>query len=515
MPDFDIIVIGSGAGGMTAGLKLARAGCTVLLLEAMPAFGGFLNPFQRNGYRFDTGLHYLGDLSAGSAFWCLLDDLGIRRSLAFRELDPEGFDRYRFPHGEVAVCKGVERFQARLHRLFDGHGRDIDRYFNTFGKIVKAVQNAATVRDSWWRRIVYILRHTEMIRYHRRSYQQILNQATANQRLQAALAVMAGNLGTPPERASAIMTVMVMHHFLNGAYYPRGGSGALRDALMDGLAGHHAVLKNRSRVVSITKKGRLFAVATAAGRAYSARAVISNVDPTLTIGHLVSPSELVPRRVREKARRLRPSDGAFYAFIGTDLDLPNLGISDANLIHIDGYDLNVIFKCLTLPRIPEKIPYFFLSSPSVKDPDGRHAPQGRHTLQVITGTSYKLFARWAQLPSGQRGESYQALKTDIGMRLVHAVERYIPRLSRHLESVTFATPLSNQYWVNARQGGNFGPDQIPSQVGPGRFIDCASGIPGLFLAGAGTLGGGVMSCMASGFWAATKALDYLHIRSRR
>jgi all-trans-retinol 13,14-reductase len=242
--------------------------------------------------------------------------------------------------------------------------------------------------------------------------------------------------------------------------------------------------------------------------------VISNVDPTLTLGQLVSPTDRVPARLRNKARRMKPSDGAFYAFIGTDLDLPAFGITDANLVHIDGYDLNSIFNQLTEPRIPEQFPYFFLTSPSIKDPHSRHAPQGRHTLQVITGSSYKLFEKWSHLPSGHRGETYRSLKEQIGMRLIQAVERYIPGLSQHLAAVSFATPLSNEYWVNARQGGNFGPDQTPSQVGPGRFIDGSTGINGLFMAGAGTLGGGVMSCMASGFLAALKTIDYLSARPK-
>jgi phytoene desaturase len=514
MVDSDVIVIGSGAGGLAAGLKLARDGCRVLLLEAMPAFGGYLNPFHRNGYHFDTGLHYLGDLGGGDTFQGLFKELGLSDRLVFLELDPNGFDRYVFPHGEISVCKGVDRFKSRLQRQFEDHHQEVDRYFAMYDKIVNAVQAAAQTRGIWWRRIFFILRHPEIIRYHRSSYQALLDKTISDKRLQAALAAMSGNLGTPPERASAIMTVMVMNHFLRGAYYPQGGSGALRNACVEALTTYGAVLKNNCRVISITKEDSEFRVGTESGHSYSARAVISNADPTLTLERLVSPNGLVPARLRKKARRMKPSNGAFYAFIGTDLDLPAMGISDANLIHIDGYDINAIFNQLTAPRIPAHFPYFFLTSPSVKDPHGRHAPSGRHTLQVITGSSYALFEKWSHLPSGRRGDTYRSLKEQIGMRLIQAVERYIPGLSQHLLEVSFATPLTNEFWVNAPHGGNFGPDQTVSQVGPGRFIDGTTGIKGLFLAGAGTLGGGVMSCMASGFLAALKTLKYLSSRSK-
>ena len=56
MPDYQAIVIGSGAGGLSAALTLARGGLSVLLLEAMPSFGGYLNSFRRKPYKFDMGL---------------------------------------------------------------------------------------------------------------------------------------------------------------------------------------------------------------------------------------------------------------------------------------------------------------------------------------------------------------------------------------------------------------------------------------------------------------------------
>jgi len=46
MADYQAIVIGSGAGGLSAALSLAQRGLSVLVLEAMPSFGGYLNRFR-------------------------------------------------------------------------------------------------------------------------------------------------------------------------------------------------------------------------------------------------------------------------------------------------------------------------------------------------------------------------------------------------------------------------------------------------------------------------------------
>jgi phytoene dehydrogenase-like protein len=508
MADYDGIIIGSGAGGLSAALKLARCNHKVLLLEAMPFFGGYLNPFRRKGYTFDTGLHYLGELGRGDRFWRSFDELGVIESLAFIELNPDGFDRYVFPDYELRVCKEKEQFIERLTNYFPREQRGIHEFFSIFDKIIRAGNASESMGQGALNMLGFILRHPVMMKYSRVPYQKLLDSVTSDRKLQAALAAPCGNYGLPPAQASTIIAVAVWAHYLKGAYYPRGGSGMLRDVLVKGLEDHGAELKRNSRVVSIDKRGAEFLITTESGERYTARAVISDADPVITLGTLVN-QEMVPTRIKRKEQRMRPSGSAFYAFIGTDLDLPSVGVTDANIIHYSGYDINALFKRLTVPVPPEDFPMFFITSPSVKDPEGGHAPEGHHTVEIITGASYQPFERWAQLPSTKRGEEYQGLKEKIGERLISAAERYIPDLSKHIDFVEYATPLSSEYWVNAVHGGNFGPDQTPDQVGLGRFMTFSAGISGLFLAGAGTIGGGVMPCIESGIRAGGKAATYL------
>ena len=64
MANSQAIGIGSGAVGLSAAVFLAKQGFSALLLEAMPSFGGYLNPFRRGPYTFDTGLHYIGQIQS-------------------------------------------------------------------------------------------------------------------------------------------------------------------------------------------------------------------------------------------------------------------------------------------------------------------------------------------------------------------------------------------------------------------------------------------------------------------
>ena len=511
MANYQAIVIGSGAGGLSAALSLTRNGLSVLLLEAMPSLGGYMNPFRRRQYTFDTGLYYLGQLGKGEPFWNLLEALGIADTVGFVELDPDEIDRYVFPDYEFRRCKGKERFREKLFKDFPREERGLNKFFGVFDKLLKAIDTSMSLKGGLLRMLGFLLKHPVMLKYSRVPYQKLLDEVTSDKRLQAVLTGHCIDYGLPPTRASVIIALDVLNHFLNGAYYPKGGSGAFRDAFVSALRRNGAEMKTNSRVVRIEKRGNEFQVETETGEQHTARVVISNADPVITLGKLIDP-QLVPAKIQKKVRLLRPSIGAFYAFIGTDLDLPALGISSANIHHYEQFDINRIYEGIRSSTLQEKILHYLMTSPSVKDPDGGHAPPNHHTVEIVTLVDYHVFEKWSNSPSLKRGDEYKALKERIGEGLVKAAERYIPNLSGHLDCVEYATPLTNEYWVNAVKGGCLGPEQTPDQVGPGRFSSFTAGIEGLFLVGAGTIGGGIMPCVASGVLAGAKAASLLGLK---
>ncbi|MFO8089452.1 MAG: NAD(P)/FAD-dependent oxidoreductase, partial [Desulfatiglandaceae bacterium] len=386
--------------------------------------------------------------------------------------------------------------------------RGIRKFLDVLGKTSEAAEASVSMAGGTVGMLKFLLKHPVMLKYSRVPYQKLLDEVTSDIRLQAVLTGHSGTYGLPPKRASIIVAMLILNHFLAGAYYPHGGSGTLRDSFLDALRTNGVEMKTNSRVVKIDKNGNEFSVETETGERYTGRVVVSDADPVITLGKLLNPS-IVPTKIKKKAEGLRPSAGVFYAFIGTDLDLPSLGVTDANIHHHEDFDVNRIYDGMAGSGMEGNVPFYFITSPSGKDPRGGHAPPGRHTIELFTGISYGVFEKWRDAPPMKRGEAYNALKEKFGMRLVKAAEKYVPNLSQHLDFVEYATPLTNEYWVSAVKGGIYGPEQTPDQTGPGRFSSFTAGIEGIFMVGAGTLGGGIMPCVESGIFAGRKAAALL------
>jgi len=118
MPDFDTIVIGSGAGGLTSGIALALAGQRVLVCEQHEVPGGWMHSFTLEGRRFNTGVHYIGELGAGEMLRRIYEGLGVSSDLAFMELNPDGYDHIlvgdRRLVRDVVRLSGCEHLSVRL-----------------------------------------------------------------------------------------------------------------------------------------------------------------------------------------------------------------------------------------------------------------------------------------------------------------------------------------------------------------------------------------------------------------
>ncbi|MBW1880433.1 MAG: NAD(P)/FAD-dependent oxidoreductase, partial [Deltaproteobacteria bacterium] len=130
MNDFDAIVIGSGAGGLTAAVALARAGKKVIVFEQHYLPGGWCHSFTLEGYQFSPGVHYIGALHPGGTMRAIYEGLEVADDLTFLELNPDGFDHVQIGGERFDIPAGKERYAERLKARFPKDAKGIDAYLD-------------------------------------------------------------------------------------------------------------------------------------------------------------------------------------------------------------------------------------------------------------------------------------------------------------------------------------------------------------------------------------------------
>ncbi len=486
------VIIGTGAGGLTATITLAKAGFEVVALERERQIGGFLNPFARRHYHFDPGVHYVGSAGPGESLHHILSRVGVDATELLAPMDPDGFDVFRFPGLEVKCPAGLDRYEARLVGLFPEE-RD------ALGKFFRDLRGLRSLLERKHRTPIDMARGGAVgAMWLNQTFGQVLSKRFKSQELRSVLAAQCGDVGLPPNRLPAVLGAGVFLHFAEGGYFPRGGSGAMRDALVNEAKKHGAVFKKRTGATRIeTKNGKVVAVHADNGERFECDVVVSAIDPSLTYGKLLD-ATAVPRRIQKKVDRHVPSIASLCLFFGLEKSLEPHGLGANNVWDYPSFDIDGDFAKMERGETDEH--FFFLSPNSQKDPTGTMAPEGCSTLEVVTLYPFAPFAKWQGKPSFKRGEDYEAAKQAAAEKLQASVEKRWPGLISDIAVQDVATPVTNIHFAGAVDGGIYGPAAIKSQFALNAYRPKGP-VDGLYVAGAGVMGPGVSTCLASGLTA--------------
>ncbi|MCP5367128.1 MAG: NAD(P)/FAD-dependent oxidoreductase [Hyphomicrobiales bacterium] len=482
---YDVVVVGAGVGGLTAGALLARRGLRVLVAEQHTRAGGFCTTWVRNipvggrrlRFEFDAGVHDISGLGPRGPVRNLLRQLDAEDAIDWRHMA----HTYQFGNHRLAVPRRAGDFVARLAAEFPDQKAGLEAFFAEMEQVyrdlyadVQATGGVPVPPRTVDDMLAYPRDHPAAARWMQRPFSEMLDTFLDDAGLKAVLSSLSGYLADDAGALTVGQMAPIFGYYFDGGFYPTGGSQVFADLLVGTIKAHGGKVLIRKAVRRIRQSGGAVAgVELANGAVHPCRAVVGNADPRLVFGDLVDGTAL-PADFAAALAGARSSTSAFVVDLGVSM-VPD--VTPLTFLRTDdGAGLGIAVPSLVSPGL---------------------APEGHAVVHLIRLVPADL-ATWDRDDPG-----YRARKAAFGDAMIDLAETAIPGLRRHIVLREDGTPATFRHFAWAPDGAIYG-------LGQGGWRPPAkSPLRGLVLAGAGVFpGAGVEAAVISG----TIAADTLYPR---
>lgn len=502
---YDIIVIGSGLGGLVAGAKLAKEGKKVLLIEQHSVVGGCSSTFTRRGFTVDVGLHQIEGVGPYDDKMELFEDLDVYESVEFVR---KGNEFYRFVNErvDIVVPDNVEAAIEVLTKHFPEDEKAIKKYFDAIVSIYKELHR---IPKEKWKFLLLLfpiplfpILFPNVVKYAKKTVGEFIESlGIVNDDLKLVL------LGTVQYYSDNPFELSMMYYapaqasfFVNGAYYLKGGSQKLANHFAKVITDNGGTVLLSHLVTKILVDGK-----RAVGVEYhpvrkpdeSKHAYAKHIVANAAVPNVI---KMLPAKQKRKLERvfknMEIAHSHFSLYLGFDKPLNEIG--------------NKTFITMmwppeikTVEDIHTSLSWDYskrrMSLTDYSQVDSGMAVPGK-SVAILCGTDYIKY--WENLSD----EEYMKKKEEATEQLIERLERLVPGVKEHIEWKNFATPKTIRRFTLNPNGTAFGYKQLPSQAGANRPGN-KSPIPGLWFASAWVFpGGGFSPTMICGYTCAKEIL---------
>ncbi len=496
-PQYDAIVIGSGMGGLTTAALLSELGWKVCVLEQHYTAGGYTHSYERHGYEWDVGVHYIGDVGKRTRTRRMFDFLSSGK-LEWAPMDAE-YDRFYIGDKVFSAIAGKKAFRDNLVTSFPAEEKAIDAYMELLADVSGALSahSMGRVLKPWQQSVAapFMKMRTPASMY--RNTYDVLSELTDNQDLIAVLCGQWGDIGLPPKQSAFMMHAMIARHYLYGGYYPIGGSWRIADSIIPMIQKGGGEVFTYARVKRIlVENGKIAGVAMKDGHRIECPCVISSAGTDNTFNHLL-PADVVEKTgYRKLLPTVQPSFSYLCIYIGLKETAQQLGLPKTNFWIYPHNDFDAAVEQFVADK-DAPFPVVYISFPSAKDPDYENRHPGTATIEIVAPAPYKWFEEWQGSTWGKRGEDYNELKENFGERLMQHLYDKLPQLQGKVDYYEVSTPLSTDWFAGYQRGELYGLDHTTERLQQ-KWLGPRTKIPGLWLTGQDVLTAGVTGAMMSG-----------------
>ncbi|PIB37858.1 phytoene desaturase family protein [Maribacter sp. 4G9] len=460
---YDVIIIGSGMGGLVAANIMAREGRSVCVLEKNNQFGGNLQTFVRDRTIFDTGVHYIGGLSPGQNLYRYFDYLGILDGLHLKRMNSDGFDIITFDNDDTAYphAQGYDNFIAQLIKKFPKEKKAIASYCEKLQAICNKFPLYNLEEGKPYGNDAEIFQQTA---------KDYIESITANEKLRAVLAGSNLLYAGDPDKTPLYVHALSINSYIESAYRCADGGSQITKLLIRRLKENGGEAYKHSEVVDMTcKDKKLESVTLKNGNTVSGDIFISNIEPKHTL-RMIGEEHFR----KSYTSRIQDMESIISAFsIHIVLKPKTFKYLNKNYYHFKDYRKIWEAHNYTEQTWPET----YMVSMGVR----KNQDEWGEQLTAITYMRYEEVKEWEDTyntvaQKNERGKTYEAFKKYKSEIFLTELEKKFPTIRECIQSVYASTPLSYRDYIGNHQGSMYGyvkdvNDPLKSFISPRTKIE--------------------------------------------
>ncbi len=462
----DIVVIGSGVGGLTAGIIMAKLNHRVTVVEKNHLPGGLMRSYTRDGIDCPVGVHYMGSLGDGQPLRRLWDYLGVTPLIPLERMGSEGvIDRYVFDDFAFDLPEGIDAFEENLRVSFPEDS-------TTITSVIRDLRHTSHMLSS-----LDILASPKMTFLSPESFGSMgehLKRMGCSTPLINVLGVPSTLIGVPLQECPAFYYHMTLASYLLSSWRLACNSSHMADAFVTRLKSLGGSVLTGDGIENILiEREKVKGVMLQSGRTLKATAVIAAVHPGTVAAML--PEDALRVTHAERISQLENTKGLIGVNLAVDADAhAALPYNIYQLYAEDGVLTRGIFHQL------------------------RGSGQGGiNLLSMITTSGIEEWHEWTWTASGQRDQSYVSAKEDKARYFISEATKLFGNL-KGSKILDIYTPLTIRDRVGSPDGSAYGILRSTRQIMKTAFLKRTL-IDGLFLAGQSSLAPGIMGTMLGSF----------------
>ncbi|MDP4282461.1 MAG: NAD(P)/FAD-dependent oxidoreductase [Bacteroidota bacterium] len=428
-PEYDVVIIGSGLGGLLCGAILGKEGMKVCVLEKYSRTGGCLQNFKRHGVIFDTGMHYTGGLAPGQNLYRYWDYLGIMKKMKIEKLDPNGFDRIVIKEKEYPLAQGFDNFIQQLLLCFPEAEGSLKQYISEILKISNAFPLYHFDLPDGNMEKPFVLS----------SAFDFFNLFNENPLLPA---VLSGNqflYDGNPDKTPLYIPALINHSLISSAWRWVDGSSQISDLLSGVILSAGGEILTNSEIHKIRKENQGLVADSKDGRSFYAKRIISDLHPGTTI-RLLDP-DLIRKAYSDRIMHLPLTSSSFALYI----------VLKENTFPYLNSNFHV-FSDMEKSGDTEGWPsQYLLYTPPFSGNKGYAV-----SLIIMTRMKFTDVKKWGHTHTGHRGPEYMEFKEKHAEMLLDEVSRKFPGLRACIRSMEISTPLTWREYTGTPEGSMYG-----------------------------------------------------------